>query len=99
MHANKIKELEAELAAAKERYNHHHHHFNGLKSVPPLLVLLSKPATREFTLEINSPALCACMLSVTVRHKPWMSCAGQLCKALSGQGSACPHCRAGAVRT
>ena len=32
-HANKIKELEAELAAAKERHNHHQHHLTGLKSV------------------------------------------------------------------
>lgn len=30
-HGNKVKELEAELAAAKERANKHHHHLMGLK--------------------------------------------------------------------
>ncbi len=39
-HANRIKELEAELAAAKEKYNHHHHHVLGLKSAPLLLPAL-----------------------------------------------------------
>ena len=37
-HGNKVKELEAELAAAKERANKHHHHLMGLKCAPAVLI-------------------------------------------------------------